>query len=407
MKIIIIGSIAAGVSLANKLAHTARSHQITVYEKSGFYSCGACGLPYYLHESLEVLNEAVQAKERELAAQGIQGRLNCEVTGIDPAAKQVRVTDHAGGQTFTDQYDQLIVAVGSSAVMPQVPGNSRMGIHSLKTVEDLIFLKEFTRTPFVRDIVILGTNYESLELAKAFLKLGRNVRMITRSPRLLPDFDREVAQKIQTELEAAGVVFCFQETVQEFTGKTFVEKIRTNRGTYACDLCLTAGNGNAHSDLLRNTGIKTAANGAIIVDADCRTNVGGIYAIGSCAERMDAGQQSRSLKFLDFEIARTGMTEESGRGRNIRTVYAEGNDRPGICPFPNRIHIKLIYDAGTRKILGAQAWGHKGVSARINAVAVAIAAGMTLEQLGNVDLVYSSADCTVWDPIQIACQTAK
>lgn len=407
MKTIIIGSIAAGVALANKLNRSAVHGQITVYERSNFYSCGACGLPYYLHEDVSVLREAIRNKNQELAAQGFEGHLNCEVTAIDAAAKRIRVKELTTDRTFEDTYDQLIIAVGSTAIPPNVPGNHRMGIHSLKTVEELIFLKEFVKTPFVREIVIMGADYEGLELAKAFLKLGRNVRIIEQRGRLLPDFDKDIAAKIQLELEEVGVEFHFNEEIQEFTGRTFVEKVRTNRGTYECDLCLTAGNYVIQSDLLKGTGVKTAANGAIYIDSECKTNVNGIYAIGSCAERVDTGQQTRSLKFVDLEIARTGITEEDARGHVVKTVYAEGNDRPGICPFPNRIHMKLVYDARTKKILGAQAWGKKDVSMRINAIAVAIAAGMTLEQLGNVDLVYSSATCTVWDPIQIACQTAE
>ena len=147
MKIIIIGSIAAGVSAAARLAAAQRGAQITVYEKGGFYSCGTGGLPHYLCEDLDSLNKAIQAKETELNAQGITAHLRHEVRGIDAAARKVTVCDFATGRVFEDHYDKLVLATGSSNRVPQVPGSDRVGVQTLKTVEDLIFLKEFVRTP--------------------------------------------------------------------------------------------------------------------------------------------------------------------------------------------------------------------------------------------------------------------
>ena len=110
-----------------------------------------------------------------------------------------------------------------------------------------------------------------------------------------------------------------------------------------------------------------------------------------------------------LEIARTGLTEAEARkaGLRVKSAMATGNDRPGICPNPHPITIKLVYEANTRQVVGAQAWGGKNVSARINAIAVAIRAGMTVEALGQVDFVYSSADCSIWDPIQVVCGQAR
>ena len=232
MKIIIIGSIAAGVSAAARLAAAQRGAQITVYEKGGFYSCGTGGLPHYLCEDLDSLNKAIQAKETELNAQGIAAHLRHEVRGIDAAARKVTVCDLATGRVFEDHYDKLVLATGSSNRVPQVPGSDRVGVQTLKTVEDLIFLKEFVRTPYVRDIVILGGSWAGLETAKSFLKLGRNVRIIEKEQQLLPQFDPEVSKLIQKELEAQGVQFNLGEQVRSFPGRTFVEQVQTNRGTW-------------------------------------------------------------------------------------------------------------------------------------------------------------------------------
>lgn len=368
MKIIIIGSIAAGVSAAARLAAAQRGAQITVYEKGGFYSCGTGGLPHYLCEDLDSLNKAIQAKETELNAQGITAHLRHEVRGID-----------------------------------------RVGVQTLKTVEDLIFLKEFVRTPYVRDIVILGGSWAGLEIAKSFLKLGRNVRIIEKEQQLLPQFDPEVSKLIQKELEAQGVQFNLGEQVRSFPGRTFVEQVQTNRGTYPCDLCVVAIGVTPNTGLLAGTGAQLAPNGAVLIGADLATSVPNIYAVGDCAACRDGSLRTSSLKVADLEIARTGLTETEARkaGLRVKSAMATGTDRPGICPNPHRITIKLVYEANTRQVLGAQAWGEKNVSARINAIAVAIRAGMTVEALGQVDFVYSSSSCSIWDPVQIVCGQAQ
>ena len=383
MKIIIIGSIAAGVSAAARLAAAQRGAQITVYEKGGFYSCGTGGLPHYLCEDLDSLNKAIQAKETELNAQGITAHLRHEVRGIDAAARKVTVCDLATGRVFEDHYD--------------------------KPVEDLIFLKEFVRTPYVRDIVILGGSWAGLEIAKSFLKLGRNVRIIEKEQQLLPQFDPEVSKLIQKELEAQGVQFNLGEQVRSFPGRTFVEQVQTNRGTYPCDLCVVAIGVTPNTGLLAGTGAQLAPNGAVLIGADLATSVPNIYAVGDCAACRDGSLRTSSLKVADLEIARTGLTETEARkaGLRVKSAMATGTDRPGICPNPHRITIKLVYEANTRQVLGAQAWGEKNVSARINAIAVAIRAGMTVEALGQVDFVYSSSSCSIWDPVQIVCGQAQ
>ena len=208
MRIVIIGSAAAGVPAASRIAHGDRNAQITVYEKSPFFSCGSCGLPHYLGNPKSDLAAAINRKSEELKREGVDARLCHEVVDIDPVRKQLTVCDGQTGQTFVDSYDKLVVATGSRNIIPQVPGSDKMGVHVLKSVGDLIFLKEFTKTPFVHNIAVLGGNFAGLEIAKAFMKLGRSVRIIEKEQKLLPAFDREVSDRIEKELEARGVTLC-------------------------------------------------------------------------------------------------------------------------------------------------------------------------------------------------------
>ena len=411
MKIIVIGSIEAGVSAAMMLADGNAAAQICVYEKGNFYTCGTCGLPYYLTQNLEVLKEAIEQKEKELSAHHIEAHLRHEVVEISPSSRTITVCDLENGRTFQERYDKLILATGNSPLIPQVPGASRVGIHTLKNVEDLLFLKEYIRTPYVRDIVILGGSYAGLELAKAFHKLGRNVRIIEKERRLLPEFDSEVAEMIRKELEQVGLCFQLGENVREFPGQTFIEQVRTDRGSYPCDLCISAIGVVPNTALAASIGIALDRNGAILVNKNLETSISGIYAVGNCTVKNEKEQNERtsSLHTAGLEIARTGMSQEEAQraGFRVKSVIASGNARPGICPNPNRVTIKLIYDQATHQILGAQAWGTKNAAARINAIAVAVAAKMTAEQLAQVSFVYSSSASSIWDPIQIVCSQIK
>lgn len=233
--------------------------------------------------------------------------------------------------------------------------------------------------------------------------------IIEKEQQLLPQFDPEVSKLIQKELEAQGVQFNLGEQVRSFPGRTFVEQVQTNRGTYPCDLCVVAIGVTPNTGLLAGTGAQLAPNGAVLISADLATSVPNIYAVGDCAACRDGSLRTSSLKVADLEIARTGLTETEARkaGLRVKSAMATGTDRPGICPNPHRITIKLVYEANTRQVLGAQAWGEKNVSARINAIAVAIRAGMTVEALGQVDFVYSSSSCSIWDPVQIVCGQAQ
>ena len=404
MKTIVIGSVSAGISAAERLG---AERDITVYEKGSFYSCGCYGLPHFLAHPEDSLGEAIASKEAQMREKHITGFRQHEVRQIDAARREITVCDLETGRVFTDSYDQLILATGGSYTMPQVPGGDKMGVHTLRTVDDVIFLREYIKTPYVRDIVILGAGIGGLEIAKAFLARGRHVRIIDPESRFLPDFDPEVAELIARSLTAQGVELNLGETVKAFTGRTYVETVQTGRGSYPCDLCVVASRVRPGTQLLSGTGVQTDAEGWVLIDRNLATSVPGIYATGECARLREGKPGTESLHVGCLEVARTGLTEEAAKkkGGQVRSVTVTGHDRPGIVPNPHSVSIKLVLD-GSGRILGAQGWGEKNVVSRINAIAVAVAAGMTAAQLSEVDFLYSSAVYGVWDPIQKACDAA-
>ncbi len=405
MKIIVVGSISSGMTLAERLAAREGSAQITLYEKAAYCSCGTRGLPHYLGLAAGDLSEILAGCA--LSAGEGQIRTGMEVTAVDPERKAVIIRNADTGETETQSYDKLVMATGSRGKTIQADGAGRMGIHPLRRVEDLMLLREFIRTPYVRDIVVLGGSLGALETAGAFRKLNRNVRVIDCGQGFLPGFDSEVRSAIQRELEETGIVFHLGERVTAFQGRTFVETVVTDRGSYACDLCVPSLGAVPNTELLPQA--KADGDGRLLVDAVGQTSVADVYAAGSCTSADRGWPATVSAKLGNLEVARTGLTQETAEqlGLHPAEATAAGQDRTGLVPNAGTVTVKLVYTKEGHKLLGGQVWGGADATARVNAIAVAVQAGMTVEELAKVRFVTGPSGHAAWDPIQLACAAAK
>ena len=443
MKVIIIGGVAAGMSAASKIARTDSSSEVVVYEKGGFLSYGACGLPYYVGNFNDDYRRMIARTQEQFTQAGIRTHLYHEVLKVDTVKKQVIVKDIKNGNMFADSYDKLMISTGASSIVPPFPGAEMMGIHVLKTLEDGIFLKEYAAMPDIKNVTIVGGGYIGIECAEAFLNIGKNVRVIEAADRILTPFDSEMSDIAAKELENNGVKLHMGEKVKGFKGSSKVEQVETDKGIYDADLVIIAVGVRPNTAFLKDTGIRTAKNGAIVVDREMKTSVDDIYAAGDCSlvyneimqedcflalgtvankcgriaggnilgghQKFIGALGSAAIKVCDIEMGRTGMGEADAKRLRIKykTVIAQANDHPAYYPNPTPVTIKLIYEDGTRKLLGAQACGKKGAVMRIDVFAVAIHAGMTTDELGMTDLVYAPPFAGVWDAIHIASNLAK
>ncbi len=444
MKIMIIGGVAAGMSAASKIKRIDSGIEVKVYEKGGFLSYGACGLPYYVGGFNEDHRRMIARTRDAFTKMGVETFLFHEVLSVDAAKKQVLVKDLKGGREFTDTYDKLLIASGASAIVPPFPGRELMGVHVLKTMEDGIFLKEYVRLPKLQNVVIVGGGYIGIECAEAFLNLGKNVRVIEAAPRILTTFDEEMAVLAQEELVRNGVQLHVGEKVEEFSGDgLYVKNVKTDRGSYEADLVIIAAGVRPNTEFLRGTGIEMGKNGALVVDREMRTSVPEIYGAGDCVlvynevlkensfqalgtvankcgriaganmagdhQQFQGALGSAAIKVCGLELGRTGMGEADARRllKDYKTLVISAYDHPAYYPDQTPITIKLIYENGTRKLLGAQTCGQKGAVLRADVFAVAIHCGMTTKDLGMTDLIYAPPFAGVWDAIQIACNAAK
>ncbi len=444
MKIIIIGGVAAGMSAASKIRRVNPDIEVTVYEKGGFLSYGACGLPYYVGDYNDDYRKMIARSRQAFTKMGIATFLRHQVLSVDAKEKKVFVKNLESGQEFTDTYDKLMIAVGAEAVVPPFPGKELIGVHVLKTLEDGIFLREYAMLPEIRNVTIVGGGYIGVECAEAFLNIGKQVRMLEAAPRILMSFDEEMAALAQEELVRKGVKVHTGEKVESFYGDgLYVKGVKTDQGTYETDLVIVAAGVRPCTEFLKDTGISMAKNGALLVDREMRTSLPDVYAAGDCTlvyneileedsflalgtvankcgriaganlagghERFIGALGSAAIKVCDLELGRTGMGEGDAKrlGKDYKTLVIRANDHPAYYPNPTPITIKLIYENGTRILLGAQTCGQKGAVLRVDVFAVAIHSRMTTAELGMTDLVYAPPFSGVWDAIQIACNAAK
>jgi len=443
MKVIVIGGVAAGMSCASKVIRSDKTAEVVVYEKGGFLSYGACGLPYYVGNFNDDYRRMIARTKEAFEESGIKCHLYYEVTYVDVQRKEVTVHDIKGNRDFVDHYDKLMIATGAKAVMPPFEGSYLLGVHSLKTLEEGIFLREYAKSENIKNVTIVGGGYIGIECAEAFLHLGKKVRVIEAADRILTPFDTEMAELARLELEGKGIELHLLEKVKRFHGQVAIEKIETDKGIYDTDLVIVAVGVRPATEFLEDTGIKRAKNGAIIVNRKLETSIKDVYAAGDCilvyneclkedsylalgttankcgriAGANIAGDHqefigalgSAAIKVCDLELGRTGMGEMDAKNKGIayKTVIVRANDHPAYYPDPTPISIKLIYEEKTRKLLGAQTCGFKGAVLRVDVFAVAIHSGMTCDELGMTDLIYAPPFAGVWDAIQIACNAAK
>jgi len=443
MKVIIIGGDAAGMSTAAKLKKVQPDSEIIVYEKGSYLSYAACGLPYFLTYEKIKKGDLIARSKSEFEALGIRPILLHEVLRVMPEIKKVLVKNLTSGEEFEDTYDKLMIATGARPIVPPFPGVNLEGVFTLKTIEDGVRLRERLMQAKTEDITIIGGGAIAMEVADSLSATGKKIRIIEMADRILMPFDPEIAALAHQELVRLGVDIKTQERLESILGTARAEKVATDKGTYPTDVVIMAIGVKPATESFKESGIRLANNGAIIIDREMRTSIPDIYAAGDCAEVYNlvkeensyialgttankcgriaglnlAGKHikyvgslgSAALKVGDIELARTGLSENEASDLKLdyKTIVVETTDKPNFFPNAAPIWFKLIYENGTHRILGAQGAGQQGVVLRIDVFASAIANKMSTDELGMLDLCYAPPFSTVWDAIHITANAAK
>lgn len=442
-ELVIIGAVAAGMSAAAKARRIDPHVNITVLEKGEHISYGACGLPYYISDVTKDHHDLMIRSVADFATQNIQIYLQHEVIRLLPEEKRLLVKDIANDRLLSVQYDELLIATGSSSILPAVDGVHFPNVFTLKTLSDGLEMKTFFMNPNIREVTIVGAGYIGLELVETMLHLGKTIRLIEYQSQILPQFDPELASIIEQDLMNKGVIIHTSEKVEEIIGDDMATEIRTDQGSYSTDAVVISVGVRPNTSFVQGTGIAQLQNGAIIVDEYQRTNLPHIFAAGDCAtaqhlvlqkpvniplgtiankqgriagENMIGGSKkfpgalgTSVVKIDSYTAAKTGISEKEAKAHGIpyKTVTVTANSHASYYPDPKPITIKLVYAPEQLTLLGAQMIGEEGVAKRIDVFATAIHNRMSTEDIGFLDLAYVPPYASVWDAVQIAANAAK
>jgi NADPH-dependent 2,4-dienoyl-CoA reductase/sulfur reductase-like enzyme len=437
-RFIVVGADAAGMSAASEARRVNPDMEIVAYDRGDFASYSQCGLPYLIGGVVEDRQTLIARTVEEFAARGIAVKLGHEVVGLDPVRRVVRVRQRNEGVT-EHSYDKLLLATGASPVPSSVPGFDLAGIFHLDVMEDALNLQAYLREHQPRRAAIVGGGYIGLEMAENLRRLGLTVYLVQRGSQLFPAVDVDIAVPIDDELARHGVETELCETVLEGCEGAHgrVVAIQTSQGTVPIDLVLVATGVRPNTALAEAAGVDLGRTGAIAVDDHLRTSVPDVFAAGDCAEHWHrllrqpawvplgttANKQGRIagnnaagkdeafagivgtavVQIFDLEVGRTGLTEREAveAGLHCVTATLDSTDHAGYMPDGKSLTVKLVAERDTGQVLGGQAVGYGGVAKRIDVVATALYAGLTVEELTRLDLAYAPPFNSVWDPIQV------
>jgi len=439
--LVVIGGVAAGLSAASYVKRRRPDIEVLVLEKSHYASYGSCGLPYLIEGLVEDPAELIARPIEELREKrGLDVRVLHEVVSIDVEKRRVFARNIEADKEFVVQFDWLVISTGASALLPSFPGVNSEGVFTLRTLEDGIRVENYIKSKSPRSVAIVGGGYIGIEVAEAFSIRGFEVTVIEKLPRILSNYDEEISDKVKEELNEKGVKLIVGSGVGAIERSREVTKVITERETIETEMVLLGIGIKANTNLANDAGIELGESGAINVNGRMETNLPGVYACGDCAEVYHrilkrnvwiplgdtANKQGRvaganivgedivfpgiigtsATKAFELELARTGLGESEAEteGFDISTTLIESNTRAHYYPGLKSIMVKLIAEKGTKKLVGAQAIGGEAVAKRIDVLATAIWAGMTLDEIAWLDLTYVPPVAPVWDPVLVAAQ---
>lgn len=444
MRVIIIGGIAAGTSAAAKFRRMHKDAEIVIYEKNNIVSFGACGLPYFVGDFFEDSNNMIARTPEAFINSGVDVKTLHEVKRVDFENKKVIVKDLKGNEEFEDYYDKLMIATGASSIIPPIKNLDIENVHTLKSMEDGIRLKELFRDENNKNIAIIGAGFIGLEAVEAAKKYGKKVSVFQLGDRILQDvFDKDITDLLEEELRNHNVDLYLRESVTEIIGDKKVKRVKTPNREVEADVVIIATGVRPNTEFLKNSNLEMLPNGAIIVDNYGKTSIEDVYSAGDCATitqiitgekayvplatganklgrivgenlagadiKFQGSLSSSCIKVMNMEAGRTGITESKAKALNLnyKTAFINDMNATNYYPGQSKIYIKLIYDSESKVILGGQVAGYKDAVQRVNVIAACIYGKLTTKELGMLDLCYAPPFARTWDALNVAGNVCK
>ena len=440
MKVVIVGGVAGGATAAARIRRLDEQAQIVVFEKSHYVSYANCGLPYYIGGVIDDPAElTLQTPESFFSRFRVEMRVRHEVTAIHPERKTVSVTELESGRTFEESYDKLLLSPGARPTQPRLPGVGIEKVFTLRTVEDTFRIKAYIEKYHPKSAVLAGGGFISLELAENLRGQGMEVTIVQRPKQLMNPFDPDMASFIHAEMRKHGVRLALGHTVEGFEEKAGgVDVLLKDEAPLHADMVILAIGVTPDTQLAKDAGLALGLKGSIVVNDRMETSAPDIYAVGDAVQvrhyvtgqdavialagpankqgriaadsicggdsRYPGSQGSSIIKVFDITAAVTGLNETNARkaGIDADKVILSPMSHAGYYPGGRLMTMKVVFEKGTYRLLGAQIVGYEGVDKRIDVLATAIHAGLSAVQLKELDLAYAPPYSSAKDPVNMA-----
>ena len=437
MKIIVIGSVAAGTSVAAKARRNTEEAEIVVYDQGKDISYSVCGIPYKIGGEVDSVDrltprDAKWFKKRYDVSIFTEHR----VTKVDHEAKKIQVKDLKTGEVKEDAYDVLVFATGAAPLTPPPFDQAEYGndFH-VRNIQDLREIESYSETNQPKKALLIGAGFIGLEMTEQLVQKGWDVTIVQLENQVMPSMDADMAFRVEEVLMANGVHLHLGDTVKTIEGKGTVKKVVTTNGaTIETDIVILAAGVRPNTELAKEIGVTIGATGAVAVNNKMQTNIQDVYAVGDVAESFSVitgkpiyrplGSTANKMgriagdvitggnlehrgvlgtgifRVFDLHVGQTGMTEKEAKaaGYAVEVLY---NIKPDHAEYlgGKELIIKALADKATGRVLGAQVLGSQGVDKRIDVLATAITFKAKAEDLFHLDLTYAPPFATTKDPI--------
>ncbi|MBQ0852739.1 FAD-dependent oxidoreductase [Streptomyces sp. BH-SS-21] len=446
-RLVVVGGDAAGMSAASQARRLKGPDalEIIAFERGHFSSYSACGIPYWVGGEVDERDKLIARSPEEHRERGIDLRMRTEVTELDVDGGRVRSRDlDSGAETWTS-YDKLVIATGARPVRPPLPGIDAPGVHGVQTLDDGQALIDTLSRTEGRRAVVIGAGYIGVEMAEALINRGYEVTVVNRGKEPMATLDPDMGRLVHEAMEGMGITMVNDaEVTKILTGDDGrVRAVATEDGEYAADVVVLGIGVRPETTLAEAAGLPLGDHKGLLTDLAMRVRGHeSIWAGGDCVEVLDlvsgserhialgthANKHGQVIgsnvgggyatfpgvvgtavsKVCDLEIARTGLREKDAHRAGLRfeAVTIESTNSAGYYPKADLMTVKMLAELRTGRLLGVQIVGREGAAKRVDIAAVALTAGMTVEQMTALDLGYAPPFSPVWDPILVAARKA-
>jgi len=449
IRIVVIGANAAGLRAASRSKRLLPNADVTVIDLGNFISYGACGMPYFVSGDIGSANRlretaygVIRDPEFFRKAKGLNVVVQTEAERIERQARKVICRSTPGGETKEYPYDKLVLATGASPILPQgIPKDSGR-VSTFRVLEDSIVLRAGLQSGKISTVGLIGSGPIGCELAEAFTAMwGGRAILFDAAPQILPSMlDPEMARAVEAYLTTEGVEVRTNCPLQGIAETEKGVTVKTAQGYFAVDHVVIAIGVRPNTELAADCGLKIGTTGGIVVDERMTTSDENIFAAGDCVElrhlisgspiflpfgslanregrvvgsNLGGGEERfgpvvgcAAVKIFDMNVSAAGLTEKEAAtvGFDVGVAWGTFTDKADYYPESNEVHLKLVYDKGTTRLLGLQAYGKGEVVKRVDVFAAFLKRGGKLEDLLDAEFAYAPPYAPAVDPLySLAC----